>query len=67
MEFSKDPNLKELVSRFLEHGRNQKISILVVGRTGASKSQIINSLIGWPVAKEGHTLEAQSMHVQCHK
>ena len=64
MEFSKDPNLKELVS---EHGRNQKISILVVGRAGAGKSQIINSLIGWPVAKEGHTLEAQSMHVQCHK
>ena len=62
-----DARVEECVWKFLETGRNQKLSFVVVGRTGAGKSQIINSLIGDHVAEEGHTLEAQTMRIACYK
>ena len=43
---------------------NNSVSIAVVGRAGTGKSALINSLIGFEEAPEGHTLTQETMDVR---
>ena len=44
-----------------------KFGVLVIGRTGAGKSTLINNLLGKQVAHVGHTLQSETPAVKVHE
>ena len=54
-----DPeSLKAAFVRWVSEKRQNRLTILITGKTGVGKSRLVNALVGEPVAKEGRSKSA---------
>ena len=52
-----------VVRQLLQNPKRERsqLGLIVVGESGLGKSSLVNGLLGWQIAKEGHTLKPETV------
>ena len=64
--FEKIAALPQTFQRWLSGSASNSVTMLVIGKTGVGKSSLINGVVGKEVAKEGDTLDRETVQVRAY-